>query len=297
MLLLFWNVTESIIGIPTNIRWYHQPGYPPRCICGAESGFSVINPYFASAANSECSYAVMGKKCNGTDVYINDIVIGTESDGLYKIDLDTVKTKSYSIDNPEDLISYVEEFTTFSGLLSNEILAVEANGEYLGIVTSSGFCYGRAGEANYLNYVTESGKDCFVRSDNYVYLAEGNRILHRGSPTDFTSWDGEYNLDYDINDIWVTTSYGVDTLFVGTEGGPYVIRGGDIFDYTTIISGSKNIISLATEYDSKYDWGHLFTASSGVVNIINLKSNTLEQSISYEGSALFAIETQRLYSK
>lgn len=303
MLLLFWGGTEGFNGfsltpgIPYNIRWYHSTGYPPRCICGTASGISIINPYYPQSLNMECSYALINKKCTGTDVYNNDLVIGTELDGLFKTDWATIKSKSMDIGEAQDLTSFVQEFTTFSGLLSNEIIAVEANGDYLGIVTSSGFCYGRPGEAEYLNYVTQSGKDCYVRSDNYVYFAEGNRILCKESPGNFTTWEGEYNFPYDINDIWVTSKDDTDTIFVGTEGGPYVVRGNDTYDYTDIVVGSKNIISVSAEYDSTYNWGHLFTAAEGIINIINLKSKLLENSISYSGSTLFAAETQRLYSK
>lgn len=298
MLLLFWGTTGLLsTGYPNNLSWRHSTGYPPRYLCSAETGLSIINPFHPEGVSPECSYAILDKTCVSSDVYDGNIVIGTASGGLYKVDWDYVIGKGCDINNPYDFSSDIEGFTTFSGLLSNEIIEVEANGDYLGIVTSSGFCYGRAGESEYINYVTESGKDCFVRADNHVYFAEGNRILSKGSPGDFSSWDQEYNLSYEINDIWVASKEGVDTIFVGTEGGPYVIQGANTYDYSTVVSGSKNIVSVAVEYDSNYNWGHLFTAASGMVNIINLKSKEVETIIPYEGLVLFAVESQRLYSK
>jgi len=297
MLLLFWGAAGLLTGYPINLCWRHSTGYPPRYLCSAEMGLSIINPFHPEGVSPECSYALLEKKCIDSDVYDGNVIIGTEENGLYKIGWDYVIGKGCDVNNPYDFSSDIENFTTFSGLLASGIIAVEANGDYLGIVTSSGFCYGKQGETNYITYVTESGKDCFVKADDYVFLAEGNRILAKNSPTDFVTWDQEYNFEYDINDIWVNSKEGVDTIFVGTEGGPYVIQGTSTFDYSTVVSGSKNVISVAVEYDSNYNWGHLFTSASGIVNIINLKSKEVETTIDYEGIVLFAAESQRLYSK
>ena len=296
MLLLFWNQTLTI-GTPSNIRWYHSSGYPPRCVVGAERGFSVINPYYSSDLELECVYALLNKKCTSTDVYDNNIVVGTATDGLLKTDWDYIKNITCNPDSPVDISLEVDSFTTFSGLLSDEIIALEANGDYLAVLTSTGLCLGKSGNEFYISYLTSSGADCFVKNNGCTYLAEGNRILVKENPEDFYSWDNEYNLPYNINDLWVSSNESKDTLFVATENGAYIIKDNNIYDFTPVISGSKDILSIAVDYDAHYNWGHFFTISSDTLNIINLKNKSLEKTISYNENVLFAVETQRLYSK
>ena len=198
------------------------------------------------------------------------------------------------MDAPPDLSASVGTFTTFSGLLSQNIIGVEANAGYLGVVTGSGFCYGRAGEENFLTYVTSSGKACFVCAESDApYFAEGSRVLYAGNPSSFAVWDREYTLNAGVNDIWVTEKDGIDTLFVATESGVAVFERGQEFHY-----GNSNYSQIKAEVGATINAGHIFAVSAQTVDIINMRNKELENSITYSGGiVVVALENKRLYSK
>jgi hypothetical protein len=290
MLLLFWKALGLNTGSPLDVKWYHTSGWPPRCLVGCDSGLSITNPYM-SQTHSECSYAYINKRCVSSDVYDGKIILGTESDGLYYLDLmQTMYSTNTNI--PPDLASEVETFSDFSGLLSNNILKIEANNDYLGILTADGFSYGKKGTSDFINFSTTSGKDCFVCKSDYVYVAEGNRVFAKNAPTDFVTWDRDYTLDQEINDIWVVEKDGINTLFVATENGLSIFEKDEIFQY-----GSKNYSQIKAEVGTTINQGHVFAVASNTVDIINMRTKSLESSTTYSGVATLGIENVRLYSK
>lgn len=294
MLLLFWGgVAEFLIGHPSSVKWYHSTGYAPRCLVTAISGSSAVNPFlYDTSASNECVYGIFDHPCTSADVYSDHWVVGTTGAGLFQIDWPTAFAYGCPIYEPANISGLVETFDMFSGLLSENIISIEANHDYLGVVTDAGLCYGKAGQPGFINYVTESGTDCFVCEDDHVYLAEGNRVLEKDSPTDFGSWDATYNLATGINDIWVTTKDGVNTLYVATQSGIAVFERDQNFYY-----GSENYSQIKAEVGTSINHGHIFAVCSGVVDIINMQHKQLENTITYSGIAILAYENKRLYSK
>lgn len=297
MLIFFWQRKLGLgSGDPLLVRWHHSADCPPRCLFGATAGFSVINPFLYNVDSRECSWALFDDdSCNAIDVHGTEVLAGSESSGIFKLPVHNINF--CDVANPTNLTDALEQsYTMASGLLSNSIIAIESQYPYLGIVTSSGLCWNK-NEGPFVTYTTESGKDVFISPGPRTYLADGNTLrVKSGEPSDFSSWDSEWDFGKTINDIWVTSQEGTDTVFLGTVSGAYAIRNTDIYDFSSVISGSLDIESIAVEHDSSYSWGHLFTMSSGAINVINLKHKQLEQAITYSGS-LVAFETQRIYSK
>lgn len=242
--------------------------------------------------NQECSYAYLNKVCVSADIFDNKLLFGTAADGLFYLDWTATKAVGCDIENPTDITGSIETFSDFSGLLSNNILKIEANNGFLGVLTDSGFSYGKHGEPAYINYITESGKDCFVCKADFVYVAEGNRIVAKATPTDFTAWDTEYNLDQEVNDIWVVEKDGINTLFVATQSGVVVFEKDASFSY-----GSRNYSQIKAEVGTTINQGHIFAVSSNTVDIINMRTKLLDDTITYDGTAILGIENKRLYSK
>lgn len=296
MLLLFWRQLGLGSGEALGVRWYHSTACPPRCLFNATDGFSIINPFFSGVESSECSWVIVGESCNAIDVQNDYVLAGFESTGIYRFPVSAML--ECNVESPADLSDLLEQsYTTSSGLLSNEIIAIEAQGDYLGVVTSSGLCWNKS-EGSFVTYTTTSGRDVFISPYPNTYLAEGEDLkMKQGEVADFLTWDREWNLGREIRDIWVNTHEGADTVFVATASGAVMIRGDDLYDFSSTISGSLDLHTVAVEHDSHYDWGHLFTASLGEVNIINLTHKTLENTISYAPSGIVAFETQRIYSK
>jgi hypothetical protein len=293
MLLLFWKSLGFIAGTPISLKWYHSPGYPPRCIIAGTDGTSVANPFLReTATTNECSFAAFGHQCNSADVYGGDLIMGTEDAGLYKLPWSSVTQETCNVLAPRNLSSLAETFVDFNGLLSGRVISVEANDDYLGVVTDTGFCYGKAGNADFTTYSTTSGKDCFVCQNGTAYLAEGDRVLAKNSPTDFITWETEYNLGRDINDIWVVERDGIDTVFIATVSGLAVLEQGQEFYY-----GDKDYSQIKAEAGSSFDRGHVFAVSSGTVDVINLQHQQLENTVTYSGLAILAYENKRIYSK
>jgi hypothetical protein len=169
---------------------------------------------------------------------------------------------------------------------------MESNNDYLGVVTSSGFCYGKLGETGFLSYITVSGKDCYVCQDGRVFLAEGNRVLEQAAPVDLVAWDREYGLGREINDIWVVEKDGIDTLFVATESGIAVFEKDGSFYF-----GTSDYSQIKAEVGTTINHGHVFAVRSEAVDIINLQHKQLENTITYSGIAILAYENKRIYSK
>lgn len=292
MLLLFWKSLGLTIGLPSDIKWYHSTGYPPRCLVPGELGLSVVNPFLLHDS-VECSYVLLNEQCNTADVYGGDLLIGTNSYGIKSVDWSVVESADCLVQGPANLYGSVGTFTTFSGLLSQNIISIEANNEYLGVVTGSGLCYGKQGQPDYYTFSTESGKACYVCQTDMVYLAEGDRVLAKDSPVDFSAWDREYNLEAEVNDIWVTEKGGINTLFVATESGVVVFERDQEFLY-----GDSNYSQIKAEVGTTINQGHVFAVSDQTVDIINMRNKELENSLTYSGGiVVVAIENKRLYSK
>jgi hypothetical protein len=234
----------------------------------------------------------LNQQCNSSDVYLDELIIGTLDSGLLKINWNSVKANGCPIAEPVDLSGIVETFSTFGGLLSNNIISIEANNDYLGVVTAAGFCYGKLGKDYFSTYLTESGKDCFVCQDGRIFLAEGNRVLEQSPPVGTVSWEREYNFEFEINDIWVTQKGEIPTLYVATQSGISIVESDQSFYY-----GSENYSQIKAEVGTTINHGHVFAVCSGVVDIINMQHRELENSIDYSGLAILAFENKRLYSK
>ena len=130
MLLLFWKVVGVEVGVIRNIRWYHDESYSPRYLCGADQGLTILNPYI-SIDLPECSYFQTPAEVKGSCVFENYILAGTPS-GVYQISWDTVKQYNCDVYSPQDLSSQSSlSYTTASGLLSDDIIALDALGPYL----------------------------------------------------------------------------------------------------------------------------------------------------------------------
>jgi hypothetical protein len=258
---------------------------------GAELGLSIMNPYIVHESK-ECAYAVLEDQCNTADVYQDQVIIGTKTNGLFSLSWNTVKAAGCAVDYPQDLTASIGTFTTFSGLLSQNIIAMEANGDYLGVVTSSGFCYGKTGEGSFLAYLTESGKDCYVCPDGSAFLAEGNRVLEQASPVDLVTWDREYNPGAEVNDIWVVQKDGINTLFAATESGIAVFEKDEEFYF-----GDLDYSQIKAEVGTTINHGHVFAVRSQAIDIINMQHKELENTIDYTGIALLICENKRIYSK
>lgn len=292
MLLLFWNALDLLNAGPiTSLSWYHTSDSPPRCLVTGEYGISVVNPYL-NYEYKECSYALVDQECVDADIYQGSLVFGALSGGLFQIPWSYVQSQLCDVGNPKNMTTQVGEFTTFSGLLSETIIAIEANNDYIGIVTGSGLCYGKQGQTDFYTFSTESGKACYVCQDDMVYLAEGNRVLAKNSPADFSSWDREYNFGSEVNDVWVTEKDGIDTLFVATESGVQVVCGSSMETY-----GASNYSQVKAEVGTTFNKGHVFAVANNSVDIFNLQHKELEQSITYSGMVVVALENKRLYSK
>lgn len=292
MLLLFWKALGLNIGIPVDIKWYHSGG-PPLCLLSGENGLSVVNPYLYNDT-SECAYALLNKQCNTADVYQGDIIIGTQEDGLFNLSWSEVTARGCDVENPPDLAASVGTFTTFSGLLSQNVISIEANGDHLAVVTNSGVCYGKQGDTDYSVYISSSGVRGYVTQDGELYFGEGNRVLYTGAVSGPSiAFEGNYQPGESVNDIWVTEKDGINTLFVATESGVAVYERDQEFTF-----GDSNYSQIKAEVGTTINVGHVFAVSDQTVDIINMRNKELENSITYSGGiVVVAIENKRLYSK
>lgn len=293
MLLLFWNVygLESI-GFINNLKWFHSGDHPPRCFATGDLGVSVLNPYMAYE-KKECSYFTVDQKCVDADVFKGNVIFGTEGGGLYKTSWSGVRNSMCDVESPTDLSTNVETFTEFTGLLSQDIISVEANNDYLGVVTGSGLSYAVHGDSVYVNFTSTSGKSAFVTQDGSVFFAEGDRVLYKNTPAgSLTPWDSIYYLGAEVNDIWVSETGNLKTLFVATESGVHTFWESSSYSY-----GDANYSTVKAELGSTINQGHIFALTDSRVDIINMRLKELENSITYSGIPVVIIENKRLYSK
>jgi hypothetical protein len=301
MLLLFWKALGLAVGEVSHIRWYHNVDYPPRYLCGAELGLTIINPYLhLDGIFPECSFFMTPSKVTSSCVFDGDVIAGTLNNGTYTLSWDKVKQAQCPIMSPVNLSSQAyQSYTTLSGLPSDNITAVDSLDSYLGILTSSGLYWKKSGTEDYLTCLTTEGRDVFISPGPTLYLAESNQLrIKYGEPVDFSSWDVTIPYtDTQLNKMFVNTYQGIDTVFLATTSGLDVRNGSDLVNYYNVISGTKNLLSVAVEYDSRIDWGHAFVASSGGVNVVNLKSGEVETFLEFNGLPVSAVGYERLYSK
>jgi len=296
MLLLFWNLVGINIGLVTNIKWFHDHMYSPRFFCLAQEGMSIINPYADPNQRPECSFITSDVPLTDATYYNNNILIGSTT-GVKSLGWDTIKRAGCFLNNPEDLtIEVSESYNTSSGILSDEIIAIDSLNNYLAILTTSGLSW--TSNESFVNYLTTSGSKVSMTNGPRTYLADGDTLrLKIGEISDFSSWDEEYYIGREITSLHVNQYNGIDTLFCATASGLVMIEGENIYDFSNTLSGSLELTSVATEYDSSFNWGHAFTGASGIVNIINLKHKTIENTIEYDGQPVLAVDYPRIYSR
>jgi hypothetical protein len=300
MLLLFWKVPGVEVGEVHNIRWYHKSDSPPRYLCGATEGLTIINPYLSVGYAPECSYFSTPSLVTGSCIFDNLLLAGTLSNGVYELSWDTVKQLGCPVLAPVDLSSNVNlSYTTSSGLPSNTIVSIDSLDPYLAILTSSGLYWKKSGTETYLTCLTAEGRDVFITPGPTLYMAESNQLrIKYGEPSELTSWDQVITYtDTQINKMFVNNYNGNDIIFLATTSGLDVRDGSNNINYYNVISGTKNLLSVAVEYDSRIDWGHVFVASSGGVNVLNLKSGEVENFLEFDGLPITSVGYQRLYSK
>jgi hypothetical protein len=299
MLLLFWKAQGIVVGEINNIRWHHESGYPPRYLCGAEEGLTVINPYLAIDDVPECCFFSTSSRVTGSCIYENLLLSGTVDNGVYELSWDSVKQAECLVTSPKDFSDdVVISYTTLSGLPSDSIVSIDSLDSYLAILTSSGLYWKKSGTESYLTCLTTEGRDIFISPGPTIYLAESNQLrIKYGEPLDLSSWDQVIPYtDSQINKMFINTYNGNDVIFLATTSGLDVRDGNNYINYYNVISGTKNLLSVAVEYDSRVDWGHVFVASSGGVNVLNLKSGEVETFLEFDGLPVYAVGYQRLYS-
>jgi hypothetical protein len=297
MLLFFWGVQGSRVGMIDSLRWHHDIDYPPRFFGAGETGLSIINP-FLDVVTPECSYVSTSSKVTSSCWFHDEILIGTESQG-YRIPWSIVKDVACNVGDPVDLGSWlVDSYTVSSGLPSNSILRMDSFGDYLGILTSGGLYWENYATGDKLTFLTDSGTDVFISQGAGVYLSAGQTLLIKASlPADFYSWDEIIECSGVINRIWVNTNGGLDTLFLATGSGLFIKQENQMVGYLDTISGSKDILDIGVELGADISSGHVFLGSSDGVNIINLRSGKTEQYLDYSGNTILGLGCNRFYSK
>jgi hypothetical protein len=248
----------------------------------------------------ECSYFFTPSKVTGSCIFDDSLLAGTQSDGIYEVPWDYVESLGCAVESPLDVSSQISlTYTTLSGLPSDEILAIDSQGAYLSILTSSGLYWKKSGTETFLTCLTTEGRDVFMADGPILYFAESNQLrIKYGEPVDLTTWDT--TIPYtssEINKIFVNINNGIRTLFVATTSGLDLIEGSTSINYYETISGSKDLMSLAVELDSRIGWGHVFVGSSDGLNVLNLKTEETENYIQYNGLPVISIGYNRFYSK
>lgn len=300
MLLLFWKALGIAVEEIYNVKWYHTAQSPPRYLCGAEKGLTVINPYMSWSEIPECSFFFTPSRVMDSCIFNGSLLAGTRYHGIYEVPWSYIGSLGCEVDFPKDISSQISlTYTTSSGLPSNEILAIDSQDPYLSILTSSGLYWKKSGTESFFTCLTTEGRDAFMTDAPALYFAESNQLrIKYGEPTDLESWDVTIPyLDSEINKIFVNRNNGTDTIFIATTSGLDIIEGSDTVSYYDVITGSKNLLSLAVELDSRVGWGHVFVGSSDGLNVVNLKSNESETYIEYGGLPVLSIGYDRFYSK
>mgnify|MGYP000870044863 CR=1 FL=1 len=300
MLLLFWKALGIAVEEIYNVKCYHTPQSPPRYLCGAEKGLTVINPYINWSEIPECSFFFTPSRVMGSCIFDGNLLAGTMYHGVYEVPWNYVMSRGCEVDSPKDISSQINlTYTTSSGLPSDEILTIDSQDQYLSVLTSSGLYWKKSGTESFLTCLTTEGRDVFMTDAPALYFAESNQLrIKYGEPVDLDTWDVTIPYsDSEINKIFVNSYNGVDTLFIATTSGLDVIEGSDTTSYYDVITGSKDLLSLAVELDSRMGWGHVFVGSAEGLNVINLKSNESETYIEYGGLPILSIGYDRFYSK
>jgi hypothetical protein len=283
MLLLFWKNLDLSIGIPTSIAWVSQRN---RSIVHSAAGFSVINQWIYPVDFMETSFGFTGDTSCST-VWNDMLLIGTSA-GVQQIPIGSVTFERH--DDPIDLTQQMQPgFNTASGLLSDDIIAIDAYQDDLVVLTGSGMSL--LTPSGFLSWPTSSGSDVFLSPNGNLYLAEGNLVRSVVSnQTEPLIWETT-ELSHNILDLWVSSG-DQDTVFVATVSGVYTIQNKNVVHYGTILSGSGLINSVRPELGSSQNFGHFFaSAADGIVNVVNLKSGLVETTIS--GTALLAVDYAR----
>lgn len=287
MLLLFWKSLGLTCGNPNDIRWYHDTAFIPLCFVPGEYGLSIINP-FMDYASKECGYSLLNSNCTSVEFFNNNLILGTTTSGLYQLSWDVIKNHQCDVSNPYNFSDFMELFTTYSGLPSQEIKNLASSSIKLAVVTPSGLSIATEGEINWVNYLTSSGVAAALGEN--IYFAEGNLLK---VTNDFPSWNEIYEFNYAINELWVTTKDGVDTLFMATESG-VVVKERDKFYYFYTTSGIKR---ARPEIDTTMNQGHIFAMTSGTLNIYNMRNKTLESEHYYFVEDFLLIDNKRIGHK
>ena len=236
----------------------------------------------------------------GSCIFDGNLLAGTMYHGVYEVPWNYVMSRGCEVDSPKDISSQINlTYTTSSGLPSDEILTIDSQDQYLSVLTSSGLYWKKSGTESFLTCLTTEGRDVFMTDAPALYFAESNQLrIKYGEPVDLDTWDVTIPYsDSEINKIFVNSYNGVDTLFIATTSGLDVIEGSDTTSYYDVITGSKDLLSLAVELDSRMGWGHVFVGSAEGLNVINLKSNESETYIEYGGLPILSIGYDRFYSK
>jgi hypothetical protein len=287
MLLLFWRSLGLMCGNPNDIRWYHDPSYVPRCFVTGEYGLSVINPFMNYTAK-ECGYVLLDSNCTSVEFFNDNLILGTTTSGLYQLNWSLIKNNCNSVENPYDFSNSMELFTTFSGLLAQEIKTMASSDTKLAVVTPSGLSIGTLGSVNWVNYLTTSGAAAAFGEN--IYFAEGNTL---NVSSNFPTWNATYEFNYAINELWCTTQDGVDTLFMATESG-VVVKENEEFYYFNTTSGIKR---ARPEVGTTMNQGHVFAMISGTLNVYNMRNKVLESEYNYATEDFLFIDNKRIGQK
>jgi hypothetical protein len=299
MLLLFWKALGSVVGEITSLYWYHTSEDPPRYLGGGDSGLTVINPYISLGSVPECCYFITPSVVNSSCIFQGEILAGTSA-GVYSLSWGNVRQAGCDVINPIDLTADMAlSYNTASGLPSDDVLRMDSLQDYLAIMTTSGLYWKKYGTEDYLVCPTVYGVDVCVAQGPTIYMAEQNQLCVKyGEPTDLSTWDLTIPFNgYQINKIFVNTYNGSDTVFIATTSGLAVWDGQSISNYYTMLSGSTNLLAVVAEFDARSDYGHVFVAASGGVNVLNLKNGLVENYLYFGESGIPAIGFPRFYSK
>ena len=268
MLLLFWNTRDKFrTGKLTSVYWYYDKIQSPWCFCSTSGGMDFIKPWYGS--KGYCSHILTNVPVSCVTLFDEKIIFGTLGSGIYAVNYSIVRDNGCYDTN---LSTKMYEFiTTESGISSNNIVSIDANSNFLGVVTYSGLDWIKRDSDSIVNYPTTSGRDVVIGIDGSTFFADGSSLkIKYGQPTDYTIWDFEYTFSGSINKLRVNNN----CVFVGTEYGAYVVNPDSNVPICKMFNLGNNIVSIAIEQDSNCDWGHLFTATSDYVYFNNLKLYT-----------------------
>lgn len=306
MLLLFWKQEDLKSGYARATRWYHPNNSAPRLLVATTSGFDVYCPYFENCCSC---FGYRGIESTAIDIYDDKLIIGTIGSGIYCVPWGDLESLGLC-----NSLSYEGSYYSFGQLAGNNVSHLATQSNYLGVITNSGFEYWSNTVSGFILYPTTNGKSAFITSDessfnSKIYFAEGSNLKVSNNPWNHTCSGWSYTYSGlgigTLKGVWVEETAYNNIFVVGTGGTVYIQerdmnKSTNIYDFTSVISGSTNLISVTAEADAQLNNGHYFTLSADGVNIINLQiynsidSNNIEfQPI----SDLVDIEFTRPYKK